>query len=183
MRVSYTLKANQNITINSTRQANHEGFRVAQFSSMHIDETTHDANQSKYLNSKGVWKIEVLPNSKTTSSGLFLLSPTKLGSHSLYLVHTNDRPRNTPTTEILLESPFYWNITPQGYVTYNPTGRDDWDDTGLWVNWDEPSGVYSAGSNIGFMDYYLNTYENGLMRGDYAETGIATVPVSATKIP
>ena len=180
MRVSYTLKANQDITINSTRQANHEGFRVAQFSSMHIDETTHDANQTEYLDSERAWRIEELPDSETTS-GLFLISPTKLGSRSLYLVHTDDRPRNTPTTEILVESPSYWNITPQGYVTYNPTRRDDWDDIGLWVNWDEPSGVYNAESPIGFMDYYLNTYENGLGRGDYAETGTATVPVSATK--
>lgn len=182
MRLSYTLKANQDITINATRQSNHEGFRVAEFSSMHIDDTTHDANQTEYLDSERVWRIEELPDSKTTS-GLFLVSPTKLGSRSLYLVHTDDRPRNTPTTEILVQSPSYWNITPQGYVTYNPTGRDDWDDIGLWVNWDEPSGVYNAGSNIGFMDYYLNTYENGLRRGDYAETGIATVPVSATKTP
>ena len=183
MRVSYTLKANQDITINSTRQANHEGFRVAQFSSMHIDDTTHDANQSEYLDSERAWRIEELPDSKTTPSGLFLTSPINLGSRSLYLVHTDDRPRNTPTTEILLKSPSYWNITPQGYVTYNPTARDDWDDIGLWVNWDEPSGIYNAGSNIGFMDYYLNTYENGLRSEDYAETGITTVPVSATKTP
>ena len=109
------------------------------------------------------------------------MSPDKLGSRSLYLVHTDDCPRNTPTTEILVESPSYWNITPQGYVTYNPNGKDDWDDIGLWVNWDNPSDVYNAGDNIGFMDYYLDTYENGLMSGNYAETGSATVPVSATK--
>ena len=181
MRVSYTVKVNQYITIYPYRQSNHEGFRVAQFSSMHVDGTTHDANQSEYLDSERVWRIEELPNSKTTSSRFLFGSPTKLGSRSLYLVHTDDRPRNTPTTEILVQSPSYWNITPQGYVTYNPTGRDDWDDIGLWVNWDEPSGTYNAGSPIGFMDYYLNTYENGLGRGDYAETGIATVPVSATK--
>ena len=183
MRVAYTLKANQDITINSAKQLGHEGFRVAQFSSMHIDDTTHDANQSEYLDSEGVWRIEELPDSKTTSSGLFLVSPAMLGSHSLYLVHTDDRPRNTPTTEILLKSPSYWQITPQGYVTRNAEGKADWDDIGLWVNWDEPSGVYNAGSSIGFMDYYLNTYENGLRSEDYAETGIATVPVSATKTP
>ena len=183
MRVAYTLKANQDITINSARQSNHEGFRVAQFSSMHIDDTTHDANQSEYLDSEGVWRIEELPDSKTTSSGLFLVSPATLGSRSLYLVHTDDRPRNTPTTEVLVESPDYWNITPQGYVTRNAEGKADWDDIGLWVNWDEPSGIYGAGTNIGFVDYYLDTYENGLRKGNYAETGIATVPVSATKTP
>ena len=52
MKVSFTVKAKKDFTLDPERLRNHDGFRIAQFSSMNVG-TEHDADMAEYEDKTG----------------------------------------------------------------------------------------------------------------------------------
>ncbi|MBW2661796.1 MAG: right-handed parallel beta-helix repeat-containing protein [Deltaproteobacteria bacterium] len=157
--LSYDLLAAQNFTIDQGRMENHEGFKVAQFSSMYIDESQHDANKAAYTGINRGW---ITANFSEDSSDSFIFTnPENMKDDSLYLLHTDTSPRQTPNCSIELVSPVSNNCAPQGWITSSTDPNDD--NVGLWVNWENAAVSYNAGDTIGNFHYYLNTFSIAIL--------------------
>lgn len=152
--VQYTLTAQKAFSINASRQAEHQGLKIAQFSSMYIDSSQHDSNTATYVDS-----LNQTSNSALADQNAWVFASTSLlgGDGSVALIHSDESPRNTPTTAIQIISPSIQNCTPQGWITQSTEPNDD--NVGLWINWDLPSNglTFSPGDTIGLFSYRLKT--------------------------
>ena len=157
--LSYDLLAAQDFSIDQGRMEDHEGFKVAQFSSMYIDESQHDANKAAYTGINRGWITAYF--SEDSSDSFIFTNPENMKDDSLYLLHTDTSPRQTPNCSIELVSPVSNNCAPQGWITSSTDPNDD--NVGLWVNWENAAVSYNAGDTIGNFHYYLNTFSIAIL--------------------
>lgn len=135
------------VSIDFTRRQNVEGFKVAQISSMFINEDStcdgghvdcHDSNGARFIGDD-LQRYEV--TFAVVSSPTFLFSPTiSLGSTWLDALHTDNQSwqGNTPNVRIALDTlPTNHTITPQGWIT--PTTDPNNDNVSLWLHDDGPA--------------------------------------------
>ena len=147
--VSYGLVATTAVCVDQTRQANHEGFRLARIASHYISSADQDNDQARYTNTLQKIVCANLQN----QSGFILNNPTALGQSPLMLVHTTTHPRNTPTLALEFSAPPLGEITPQGYVMQ--TSDPNSDNVDLWGNWASARANYMKGEVIGSFSYML----------------------------
>ncbi|MFH0948134.1 MAG: hypothetical protein V1833_03955 [Elusimicrobiota bacterium] len=155
--VSFILTAQKNFTIDADRQNNHEGFKIAQFSSMYIG-IKWDSDQASYEDRNGTTTSAKFKN----ENGIIFSSPLPMANRKpLWVECTKPGPRDTPDTCIqvcpqgssagLASSDMY---TPQGWITKSDNSDDD--NVGVWVNCDSVGPTITAGQTIGRYSYTLS---------------------------
>ena len=156
LHVLQTYTATANVTIDPTRHAEVQGFKLVQVSSMFIDEggvcdgghtDCHDSNATRFIGNDLI-RHQVAFTAVTPSA--FVFSTTlPLGSTWLDTFHTDDESwqGNTPNVRIALDAlPDDHTITPQGWIS--ATTNPDEDNVGLWLHDDSPdSQSWTAGEH------------------------------------
>lgn len=168
LHVTQTYTATIGLTINSTRRAEAQGFKLVQISSMFINQggtcagnqtDCHDSNAVRFIGSDLV-RRQVQFASVTPSAFVFN-SPVSLGSTWLDVLHTDDQgwQGNTPNIRIALDAlPTNYTITPQGWISATTNPNDD--NVGLWLH-DDSSAVQSwTAGEKGQVSYWLLAQNN-----------------------
>jgi hypothetical protein len=142
LHVTQAYTATANVGIDPMRQAESQGFKLVQVSSMFINEggtceggyvDCHDSNAARFMGSDLV-RHQVMFTDVVSSS--FVFSPTlSLGSTWLDVLHTDDMSwqGNTPNARIALDGPpADYDVTPQGWL--NASTDPNQDNVGVWLN-------------------------------------------------
>ena len=151
--VAQTYTATTAITLDAGRLANHEGFKLAQFSSMFVNQSgscgggsggCHDADGARYIATDGARRQVAFAN---VGGGWVFSSTNALGDVWLDALHGDDQSwqGNTPNVRLALDAlPAAGTITPQGWIS--PTADPNQDNVGLWLHDDGVTG-WSAGQS------------------------------------
>jgi len=153
---SYT--CTKQFNINPAKFAQHEGFKLVQFSSMYINDTFHDSDGARYVdNDQGLKWINFSSIGKDT----FIFSTQgTLGQHWIESTHSDDFgwQNNTPNVIVEFEDPqIAGNITPQGWIANTSNPNDD--NVGLWAHYDGSITNWSVGDNK-TISYWLTANDN-----------------------
>ena len=140
--VTQTYTATQAIALDSTHLAEHEGFKIAQFSSMFINQSgpceiggidgCHDSDGARYLAAGGERRQAFYTELNT---GWIFPNPSPMGDIWLDALHSDDLSwqGNTPNFRLALDTlPAEGTITPQGWIS--ATLDPDQDNVGLWLH-------------------------------------------------
>ena len=142
LHVAQTYTATASVTIDPTRRAEVQGFKLVQISSMFINENgtcaggharCHDSNVVRFIGNDLV-RHQVAFAGLTPSTFVFS-STLPLGSTWLDVLHTDDESwqGNTPNVRIALDvPPGEHTITPQGWISATTNPNDD--NVGLWLH-------------------------------------------------
>lgn len=154
--VSFTLQAAQGLKISPSRYASGEGFRIAQWSSMYINPSTHDADQVFIKDANGNWVSKALRNDGT----LLFNSPQTVAGGEVVLANV-DPTRGAPNTRIIMTepAPAADPMVTQFYMARTTDPNDD--NVGGWL---QPQGLkpeYLAGEMIGHFSYTLRVEPPG----------------------
>ncbi len=154
--VLQTHAANAAVSIDATRRAESQGFKLVQVSSMYVNEGStcdfgfsdcHDSDSARYV-VDDLARAEAAFGSLTPSSFVFS-SPRPLGSTWLDTLHRDDAgwQGNTPNIRIALdELPADRTVTPQGWISATTDPNDD--NVNLWLHDDGPaSQAWSPGAS------------------------------------
>ena len=151
--VAQTYTATTGITLDAGRLANHEGFKLAQFSSMFVNQSgscgggsggCHDADGARYIATDGARRQVAFAN---VGGGWVFSSTNALGDVWLDALHGDDQSwqGNTPNVRLALDAlPAAGTITPQGWIS--TTTDPNQDNVGLWLHDDGVTG-WSAGQS------------------------------------
>jgi len=163
LHVTQTHTATVDVTIDPTRRTESQGFKLAQISSMFINEDgtcdggytdCHDSNGARFIGSDLV-RHQVAFAAVASSS--FVFSPTlPLGSTWLDASHTDDESwqGNTPNVRIALDAlPTDHTVTPQGRISAT-TNPDD-DNVSLWLHNDGPASQSWTAGQSDQVSYWL----------------------------
>lgn len=147
LHVIQTYTATVNVTIDPIRRTEAQGFKLAQISSMFINEGSvcdgghtdcHDSNGARFIGSDLV-RHQVAFTNLTPSTFIFSLT-LPLGGTWLDALHTDDESwqGNTPNVRIALDAlPDDHTITPQGWISATTNPNDD--NVNLWLHDDGPA--------------------------------------------
>lgn len=150
VKVAYTLFALEDFTVSELRQEEHQGFRIARIASNYESAGTHDSDQARYIDEQDRAVCFSLQN----RDGFFWPDPLPMGKPTMWLIHSDSLPRNTPTLSIAYRKPRRGQITPQGWMTHSEDPDDD--NVDFWGNWDHAKLSYEKGEKIGRFVYILN---------------------------
>ncbi|MBI1977655.1 MAG: glycogen/starch synthase, partial [Candidatus Omnitrophica bacterium] len=157
MEVSFTLKALKNFQIDPTRLRNHEGFKIAQFSSMNIGRA-HDADFATYEDEAG----NLARSSLNKRNQLVFNNPRSLGKKGI-VYFANEQPsegRYRPTTYLrFAEDMNSSQFTPQGWVEASNDVNDD--NVGVWIHAGTAKGAYRKDETILRAHYFLGVIPPG----------------------
>ena len=152
----------------ASRQANHEGFKWSQFSSMYIDATFHDSDGALYRDVNDALRFVSFADFSGANCGqLFFSAPEPLSSSSPWVevLHRDDLgwQGNTPNTIIYVNNASLVEpTTPQGIMSCpQPSGVPDPNDdnVGMWINHDAAPLSFNIG-DTGSIDYTLIAQDN-----------------------
>ncbi|RLC67971.1 MAG: hypothetical protein DRI48_00870 [Chloroflexi bacterium] len=141
------------ISLDSGRLDSHEGFRLAQFSSMFINQSgscgggdggCHDSDGARYIAADGTRRQVAFAD---VDGGWMFSSTATLGDVWLDALHSDDQSwqGNTPNLRLALDAvPEAGTVTPQGWIS--PTADPDQDNVGLWLH-DDSVTAWSAGQS------------------------------------
>jgi hypothetical protein len=142
-------------SLSSARQANHEGFKWVQLSSMYINSFQHDSDSAVYVDLNE--NIHFSRFSDILCGHLVFNSPKRLSSSNPWIeaLHSDDFgwQGNTPNTIILVNSPsLVGQTSPQGSIKCTSDPSDD--NVGMWLNHDSAPLTFNTG-NTGSITYTL----------------------------
>ena len=130
--VNQICECTNQLTLNESRLKEQEGFKIAQLSSMYIDETYHDSDGAKYIDESGKLLVRKFEDLKTNQ---FVFDNHKrLGECWLECTHSDNYgwQGNTPNCIIYLDNlTLAKECTPQGWITI--TNNPNNDNIGLWI--------------------------------------------------
>ena len=142
LHATQTYQAKANILIPPIRRALFEGFKLAQVSSMFINESgvctggsngCHDSNGARYIGNNQVMTSVAFKN--LTLPSFAFKAPLPLGSLWLDALHTENLgwQGNTPNVRMALDAPPPGRtITPQGFLIKTTNPNDD--NVNLWLH-------------------------------------------------
>lgn len=147
LHVTQVYTATSNITIEPTRFAQAEGFKLVQVSTMYINEggtcaggftDCHDSNAARFI-AQDLTRHQVIFTD--TIAPAYLFNPVlPLSSTWLDVLHTDNESwqGNTPNLRVALDVlPTDHTITPQGWLAATNNPNDD--NVGLWLHHDDPA--------------------------------------------
>ena len=124
------------LILDESRLNNHEGFKIAQLSSMYINGTYHDSDGAKYIDEYGKSITKKFEDFETNH--FIFDEPEKFGESWLECMHSDNYgwQGNTPNCIIYLDDLILARrCTPQGWIEI--TGDPNNDNVGLWIHHDE----------------------------------------------
>jgi hypothetical protein len=168
MPVTENFSVVQAFSLSASRQANHEGFKWAQFSSMYIDATFHDSDSALYRDVNNALQFLSFSDFSGANCGqFFFYAPEPLSSSSPWveILHRDNLgwQGNTPNTIIYVNSDsLVEQITPQGIISCPlpsnvPDPNDD--NVGMWINHDTAPLSFTIG-DTGSINYTLIAQDN-----------------------
>lgn len=163
LHVTQVFTATRAITINATRHARREGFKLVQVSSMYVSPQAscdggraecHDSDALRFIAADGArrqiaYDSVILP-------GFVVSAPAPLGSVWLDVLHTDDVSwqGNTPNVRIALdELPADRTLTPQGWIAVTTNPSDD--NVSVWIHDDGPASVSWQAGQQAQIGYWL----------------------------
>jgi hypothetical protein len=168
LHVIQTYTATAAIAIDPTRRAEAQGFKLAQISSMFINEggacdggytDCHDSNAARFIGDDLI-RHQVAFTDLTPST--FIFSATlPLGSTWLDALHTDDQSwqGNTPNVRIALDAlPDDHAVTPQGWIS--ATANSNEDNVTLWLHDDGPASQSWTAGQSDRASYWLLAQDN-----------------------
>lgn len=174
LHVKQDYECTNSFTIDGDRQEQQEGFKLAQFSSMYVDDYYHDSDAARYINN-----LEDLITSSfenfSTSSFIFT-NPKPMGKSWLESTHTDNEgwQGNTPNVRIELENLVSNKYTAQGFFTKDTDPNND--NVGLWIN-DDIASSFSVW-DIETIFYWIiaqdDTFDSEYEKGDVNRDGNIT---------
>ncbi len=163
LHVSQSCTATAEVTVDPTRHAKAQGFKLVQASSMFINAggscqgghtDCHDSDAARFIG-HDLARHQVAFSAMIPSA--FVFSRTlPLGSPWFDILHTDDASwqGNTPNLRIALETlPDASTITPQGWIS--ATANPDEDNVGLWLHDDNPAVESWSEGEHDRIDYWL----------------------------
>lgn len=168
LHVNQIYTATAPITVDLARHAQHEGFKLAQVSTMYINEggtcdggesDCHDSNASRFIGADLV--RHQIAFTETVAPAFLFNPPIPLSSPWLDILHTDDASwqGNTPNLRLALDVlPTSHTITPQGWITNTSHPHDD--NVGLWLHEDATSNLVWAVGESGQVGYWLLAQDN-----------------------
>lgn len=169
LHVTQTFTATAPITIDPTRQAEHQGLKLAQVSSMFIPSSAAcaDGAQVDCRDSDGVRFIAAdgarrqVAFADLSLPGLILEDPAPLGEPWLDTLHLDDAgwQGNTPNVRIALdELPADRAVTAQGYIADTTDPNDD--NVGVWLHDDGLAAQAWPAGQRAAVGYWLLAQDN-----------------------
>jgi len=168
LHVTQTYTATTAIAIDPGRRANHEGFKLAQISSMFVNQggacdggnsDCHDSNGARFIGNDLV--RHQVAFTEITPSAFVFSAAVPLGSTWLDALHTDDASwqGNTPNVHIALDVlPGDRTLTPQGWIS--ATTDPNQDNVGLWLHDDGLASQSWAADQSGQIGYWLLAQDN-----------------------
>jgi hypothetical protein len=174
LHVTQTYTATANISINATRRAERQGFKLVQASSMFINEggmcdggfmDCHDSNSARFIGNDLSRHQAAFVN--LTQPAFIFGPPIPLGSTWLDVLHTDDQSwqsatgsnGNAPNVRIALDDlPTSHTITPQGRISVTTNPNDD--NVNLWLHDDGPASVAWQSGQSAQISYWLLAQDN-----------------------
>lgn len=168
LHVQQTYTATTDITIDPTRRAEQQGFKLVQFSSMFINDdgpceggqtACHDADTIRFIGNDLARHERQL--AAVTSSAFILTTTVPLGNTWLDLLHSDNESwqGNTPNARIVLDAlPADRTITPQGWLEATNNPNDD--NVGVWLHDDGPASEHWAAGQQRTIGYWLLAQDN-----------------------
>jgi hypothetical protein len=163
MHVTQTYTATTAVTIPEIRRAEAQGLKLAQISSMFINEEgacdggnseCHDSNAVRFIGQDLIRRQQTFKDIPPAT--LFYTTSVSLGSTWLDTLHTDDESwqGNTPNARISLDAlPDDHMISPQGWI--NPSSDPNDDNVGLWLHDDGPASQSWAAGQSDSVSYWL----------------------------
>lgn len=168
LHVTQIYTATAPVAIDPARRAAHEGFKLAQVSSMFIGQgggcagghaDCHDSNAARYIGADLARHEALFPG--LAQPGFVFAAPQPLGNNWLDALHFDDAgwQGNTPNVRIALDQlPTDRTITPQGYLA--ATSNPDDDNVGLWLHDDGPAAQGWQAGDSAQIGYWLLAQDN-----------------------
>ncbi len=168
LHVTQTYTATTAVSIDSTRRAESQGFKLVQFSSMYINEgggcnfghiDCHDSNSIRFIGND--LKRQQIEFSTVTPDSFIINTPVPLGSTWLDALHTDDTSwqGNTPNLRIALDAlPSNHTITAQGWIS--ATTNPEENNVGLWLHDDGNASLNWTAGQSDRVSYWLLAQDN-----------------------
>lgn len=144
--VKQTYNCTKQFVINSTRFAQHEGFKLVQFSSMYINDTFHDSDGAKYIDKDN--NLNWVNFSNIGKNIFIFQTPKPMGQNWIESTHSDNFgwQNNTPNVIIKFEDlSIIRHITPQGWIKDTLDYNDD--NVGLWAHYDASITNWNVGDS------------------------------------
>jgi len=158
MKVAQTYVVSSPFSLNSNRVNNNDAFRLVQFSSMYIDEPTHDSDGAQFMDENGDL---VKVNFRDVLPGNFIFSSaSKMGEAWFDSVHSDDTgfQGNTPNIRVMFEDITLAEATvPQGFIS--PSSDPNNDNVGLWLHDTTAPSQFNVG-DMRAISYFLIARDN-----------------------
>jgi len=140
-------KCQQACSVDQGHQAQHEGFKFVQLSSMYINDYYHDADALHYVGEYGYLRTDL-----ANQEGSLFARPEVMHDPWLEMAHFKQAGWQGATLSVSVTIPSaYANAcTPQGWVT--PTADPNLDPVGAWINYDRAYSHWQVG-DWGSLDY------------------------------
>ncbi|MEA3401165.1 MAG: FlgD immunoglobulin-like domain containing protein [Armatimonadota bacterium] len=144
--VTQTAACTESFDLDGDRLAIHEGFKLAQLSSMYIDGVYHDSDAADYVAADGHRHADLADLAAGGVPAFLFGTPAPMDAAWLELAHygRSSWQGATPSVSITLQDPgLAPSCTGQGY--FEPTTDENDDNVGAWVHWDAAPPSWTAG--------------------------------------
>ena len=160
--VRYKLVATRDFCIDQTAHTNSADFPAVRLAANFLSASEQENDQTRYVKvvSKTCFFFGCITRKKTFCNDLvdqdgFIITntPPRLGNNSIWLVHTQPSPRNTPTLRARFLTPAPGRFRPQGSVvaSSDPTQQN----VSFWANWIDAKAQYRNKHRIGNFHYLV----------------------------
>ena len=159
--LKYSLHAISDFCIDQTTHTNQDDFQVARMAANFVDSGTQQNDEVRFvkITSKTCFFYGCITKTKTyctnlvNQDGFVIDRPPRLGGGTVWLLHTQALPQETPTLVGRFSSPSRGRLRPQGYVTASadPNAQN----VDFWVNWIDAKASYRNKKRIGKFSYTL----------------------------
>ena len=159
--LSYSLYAISDFCIDQTNHTNKDDFQVARMAANFVDTGTQQNDEVRFvkITSKTCFYYGCITKTKTyctnlvNQGGFVIDNPPRLGGGTVWLLHTQPLPQETPTLIGRFSSPSRGRLRPQGYVT--ASADPSVQNVGFWVDWIDAKASYRNKKRIGKFCYTL----------------------------
>jgi len=152
-RVATQARCLTGLSLDAGRMGGHEGFKLAQLSSMYIDGTFHDGDALHCVDVSGHEQRHL---STVTGGGLLLADPQTLLEPWLEMAHygRSGWQGATPSISIsILSAAMLPQCTAQGFLAATADPNDD--NVGAWINWNQAPLVWGVGDEVAFEHEFI----------------------------
>ena len=160
--VRYKLIATRDFCVDQTTHTNQDDFPGVRMAANFLSASEQDNDQARYIKTVGkdcffvgcITRKKSFCNDLVNEDGFIITNtPPRLGNSTIWLVHTQPSPRNTPTLRVKFRSPVRGRFRPQGFVTASadPTEQN----VSFWGNWIDAKPQYRDRHKVGKFYYTL----------------------------